>query len=111
MSVFSISRTEEAILMAIQNREMYGLQIIEIIKEASEGRYKISFGTLYPALHRLDKIGLVDSRWGEEKPEERGGARRKYYKINGLGERALAAANRFRNNLIKVEAEPAFGGG
>lgn len=61
--------------------EMYGLQIADTIKQ-DFGRKPGCF-TLYPALRRLERQGFVTYRWGEERPQERGGARRKYYRRTG----------------------------
>lgn len=94
-----ISLLEELLLTLLMGRELYGLQIEKAVKEASEGKRQISFGSLYPTLHRLEKKELVKSHWGEDKPEERGGARRRYYIITGLGEMALREAQQIRTNL------------
>ena len=39
-------------------------------------------------LSRMEKKGYVDSRWGDD-TEERSGARKRYYRLTGLGERVL----------------------
>lgn len=84
---------------------MYALQIIEAIESASQGKLRIGFGSLYPTLHKLEKKGFVNSCWGEETPEERGHARRRYYQITGLGEQALLEKERFRQNLTRWQPE------
>jgi len=85
----SLSVLEEVLLYVLRGRERYGLEILTIVNEAHEGKRVITIGSLYPTLHRLERKGFVRARWGQERPEERGGARRRYYKITGLGERAL----------------------
>jgi DNA-binding PadR family transcriptional regulator len=101
-----VSRLEEDVLAVLMGgHELYGLQIIEAVREATEGRRHIGFGSLYPTLHKLEKKGFVKPRWGEEQPEERGGARRRYYKITGLGERALREAQRVRRRLAAWRPE------
>ena len=87
--VFHLSPLEEDFLTLLIGRELYGLEITAAFSDATEGKRKISLGSLYPTLHKLEKKGYVTSRWGDEMPEERGGARRRYYKATGLGERAL----------------------
>lgn len=96
---FDLSPQEEIMLTLLVGRELYGLEIMRAIEEASEGKLRMKFGSLYPTLHRLEKKGFVTSRWGDDRPEERGGARRKYYTVTGLGERALREAQRLRANL------------
>lgn len=54
-------------------------------------------GTVYPALRRLEAAGLVESEWEEGGLAQRAGRpARKYYRLTGAGETALAeAAHRF----------------
>lgn len=61
--------------------EMYGLQIRDAI-ERDFGR-KPGWGVLYPGLRRLERQDYVTSRWGNERPEVRGGARHRYYQRTG----------------------------
>lgn len=73
---------EQLVLFAIGDREVYGLEIQRIIERATNGREKISIGSLYPILHGLGKQELVVSRWGEESTC---GARRRYYSLSQTG--------------------------
>jgi len=95
----TLAPLEEDVLTVVLGRELYGLQIIRGFEEVSEGKRKIGFGSLYPTLHKLEKKGFVESRWGDERPEERSGARRRYYRVTGLGEQALRETSKFRANL------------
>ena len=71
---------------AIGYRDSYGLEIANAIVEETGKR--MPMGSLYPILHSLEGKGLVESYWGEE-TAERGGARRRYYKLTGSGVNAL----------------------
>jgi PadR family transcriptional regulator PadR len=102
-----LSMTEEMLLTVLLHRELYGLEIIKAVEEATEGKRRIGFGSLYPTLHQLEKKGMVKSRWGDETPEERGGARRKYYTITSPGQKALRDANQTRTRLSQWK--PALG--
>jgi PadR family transcriptional regulator, regulatory protein PadR len=102
-----LSALEEMLLTALLHRELYGLEIINAIKESTKGKRRTGFGSLYPALHQLERKGMVKARWGEDTPAERGGARRKYYKITGLGQAALREAEQIRTRLAGWE--PAWG--
>lgn len=97
--VTHVSSKEELVLLSLHGKELYGLQIPEAIQEASQGTTKLLIGTLYPVLHSLEKKQLVESRWGDERAE-RGGARRRYYRLTGSGETAIEAKQAFRNNLL-----------
>jgi PadR family transcriptional regulator, regulatory protein PadR len=102
-----LSPLEEIILIALGGRQLYGLEIVRAVEEASEGKRKVGFGSLYPTLHKLQNKGLVRSQWGDEKPEERGGARRRYYETTALGRRAVKELEQIRNNVAAWK--PAWG--
>ncbi|MUG92793.1 PadR family transcriptional regulator [Scytonema sp. UIC 10036] len=86
-------------MLALYRKELYGLQIIKIIECASCNTRKVGYGSLYPALDNLENKGLVQSRWGDDKPQERHGARRKYYTLTHEGERIFTEINDFHRNL------------
>lgn len=96
----SISHVEESILTILNEHELYGLQIIGALEQGSGGKLKLGIGTLYPTLRRLEKKGFVQARWGDETPEERGGARRRYYKATSTGAKVLYELQQMRVNLV-----------
>jgi len=59
------------------------------------GAFKVKEGSLYPALHRLDRRGLIESEWGESE----NGRRARFYRLTPAGqghlEEATAAWKRF----------------
>lgn len=68
---------------------LYGLEILnELNRHRQEWYKKLSFGTLYPALDRLEKKELIEWQWGPDN-EKTGGGRRKYYRLSSLGQEAL----------------------
>ena len=79
--------TNKALILAILARkESYGYEIIQLVGDLSGGRYEWKDGMLYPAMHRLESEGLVQSRWGLSE----NGRKRKYYRITDDGRKALA---------------------
>lgn len=80
--------TRPLILTILKRGESYGYQIIQDVKELSGGSLEWSDGMLYPVLHKMEKDGLVQSRW--EVSDE--GRRRKYYSITDAGRKELATA-------------------
>jgi PadR family transcriptional regulator PadR len=96
-----LSALEEDLLTLLLGRELYGLQVIQAMKTTSNEQRSISVGSLYPTLHKMEKKGVVRSWWGEETPEERGHARRRYYTATGLGQRVLAATQQRRLGLAQ----------
>ena len=96
-----LSAIDEDVLTAMLGRELYGLEILD---ELNLGRsMSLSFRSLYPALNRLEKKGLISWRWGDEQ-EGSGGARRKYYKVTGLGAEALREVQAYRAMLAQRAA-------
>ncbi len=87
----SLGDFEKMILFALfrLGEDAYGVTIRQEIEERT-GR-EASIGSVYTALHRMEKRGLVVARMGESTPE-RGGRRKKYYRITGAGSEALSAA-------------------
>lgn len=73
------------ILGILQEGTSYGYKIIQRVKEISSGKLEWSDGMLYPVLHRLEKEGLIASKWVQS--EE--GRHRKYYAITEEGKAAL----------------------
>jgi DNA-binding PadR family transcriptional regulator len=65
---------------------MYGYQIIKELNKRSNGYFQFREGTLYPALHRLEKENLIKGRW-EKLPN---GQERRYYHITRKGQEVLA---------------------
>ena len=100
----NLGNNETKILSALLLGEKYGLDIIETLqKETGKG---ISLGGLYTTMHRLEKKGFVKSRWGES-TAERGGNRRKYYKLTGTGERVLREVKQSLSLLLNWEVQGA----
>ena len=74
------------ILEALAQEPSHGYRIAQRIKERSEGVLDFKEGTLYPALHKLEHDGLVESYEEVEK-----GRTRRYYRITPAGLTTLAA--------------------
>ena len=85
----SITRQEEQILLAIHNlgEDAYLIPIREKIKEFT-GKY-FSVGTIYAPLNRLDKLGYLETYFGDANAI-RGGKAKKFYRITKQGYKALA---------------------
>ena len=96
--------TDTLLLALLENEAMYGYQIAKEVDQRSSGYFALKEGTLYPALHRLEKAKLVEGSW-EDTPNN---VRRRYYLITAKGEKALADRltewQRFSNamNLIML---------
>jgi PadR family transcriptional regulator, regulatory protein PadR len=73
---------DSLLLCLIREKPMYGYQIIKELDSRSEGYFKFKEGTLYPALHRLEKMKLIEGKW-RTLPS---GQQRKYYNITDQGD-------------------------
>ena len=73
------------VLAILAEGDSYGYAILQRVKELSGGRLAWTDGMLYPVLHRLGRLGYVESRW--EVAES--GRRRKYYRITSDGRAQL----------------------
>ena len=76
---------DSLLLCLLSQQPMYGYQVIKELAGRSEGYFRFKEGTLYPALHRLEKDGRVEGKW-EMLPD---GRQRKYYHITEKGQRVL----------------------
>ena len=77
--------TDILILSLLEVEPMYGYQMIKELERRSQGFFRLGEGTLYPALHRLERAGLVQGRW-QRLPS---GQERRYYSLTRKGERRL----------------------
>lgn len=60
------------ILKAVEHGALHGYAIASLIQQRSDSVLKVEEGALYPALHRLEVRGLLDSGWGlSEATDER----------------------------------------
>lgn len=90
--------TKPIILSILLRGENYGYQIIQRVKEISEGTLAWSDNMLYPVLRRMEKRGLLASQW---KMSE-GGRLRRYYKITQNGRAELEIERRQWMNVNKT---------
>lgn len=78
------------VLSLVNERAMYGYEIVKVVNARTNGLFQWKEGTLYPTLHRLQAARLVSAEWAEAPKTESAGRRRKYYRITQKGKRELA---------------------
>jgi DNA-binding PadR family transcriptional regulator len=71
------------LLSQMAGKDMYGFEIVKSLQTKSNNLYKMSEGTLYPALQRLEQKKYLKSYWGGSET----GGRRKYYSITDEGKK------------------------
>jgi PadR family transcriptional regulator, regulatory protein PadR len=72
------------LLAVLEDAPAHGYRIIETLRERSGGTFDLPEGTVYPALHRLERAGLLASSWDDSAPR-----RRRVYAITPAGSRRL----------------------
>jgi PadR family transcriptional regulator, regulatory protein PadR len=77
------------VLAALRAGASHGYALVVDLGERSDGVFELSEGTVYPSLHRLERHGLVKSRWVNH-----AGRRRRVYELTGAGELALGDRQR-----------------
>ncbi len=73
------------ILKALSWGRAHGYGVARWIEDATGEALRIEEGSLYPALHRLEERGLVDTEWGMSENNRRA----RYYRLTPLGRRRL----------------------
>ncbi len=70
------------LLSCLTNGDRYGYEITKQVGIATNGAIVLKEGSLYPALHKLEKQGYVEGYWSQTDPGKPG---RKYYKLTDKG--------------------------
>ncbi len=114
-SHFPGSAVEMLLLEVIAHGPTYGYEITQTVAERSNGYFALKEGSLYPALHRMERAKLLRSFW-----READGRRRKYYELTDAGRAELAARKRSWQSfaagvagvlgISRISLGPALGG-
>ena len=75
------------ILKTLALTPLHGYGIGQRIEQMSGGVFRVTLGSLYPALQRLERDGLIDAEWKASENNRRA----RYYRITAAGRRRLAA--------------------
>jgi PadR family transcriptional regulator, regulatory protein PadR len=98
--------TSLVLLQLLNERNMYGYELVKELDKRSDHSLQVKEGTLYPALHKLEKQEYIEFYWQEQ---EKGPAR-KYYRITEEGREVLIEKTeewrQFVNVMNKVIRRP-----
>ena len=87
------------VLQTLSVQPLHGYGIAQQIEALSGDALVVEEGSLYPALHRLERKGWITSKWGESPT----GRRARYYTITAAGRRQLGAEiSSFDNMLVAI---------
>lgn len=75
------------VLKALALGPLHGLGVSGRIEQITRGAFLVKPGSLFPALHRMEEAGWLDSSWGESENNRRA----KYYQLTRAGRRQLEA--------------------
>ena len=89
------------VLGILAEADSYGYAILRRINELSDGELDWTEGLLYPLLHRLERLGYVESSWRSVA----GQRRRKYYRITKSGRGELAEQRRQWDTVVDALKE------
>ncbi len=85
---------EMLLLSLLAEAPTYGYELIQRLRERTDGSFEVREGTLYPVLYRLEDAGWIVPEWtSPDSPAGRGGARnvpRKVYRLTAAGHRRRA---------------------
>lgn len=99
--------TAMLILKLLEDKDMYGYQMIEELAKRSNNTFSLKAGTLYPLLHTLDERGMINS-YNENADSARV---RKYYKITKKGKGLLTEKKDEWNDYTSAVNKVLQGGG
>ena len=88
------------ILRTLQWGPQHGHGIKVAIRGSSDEALQIDHGSLYPALHRLERQGWIDSDWKVSDKNQRA----KFYRLTAAGRKQLAAERSRWNRIVEVIA-------
>jgi PadR family transcriptional regulator PadR len=98
------------VLKTLQGGALHGYAIARRLEQTSGELLQVEEGTLYPALHRMERREWIEAEWGLSDANRRA----KYYRLTAGGRRALkdelAAWKRIHMAIARVLAAPAKGG-
>ena len=77
------------LLAVLAKGPAHGYRIVELLRQRSDGVFDLAEGTVYPALYRLERQGVVTSSWTSSE-----GRRRRVYRLTRRGAKQLAARRR-----------------
>jgi PadR family transcriptional regulator, regulatory protein PadR len=88
------------VLQTLRRGDLHGYGISQAIRIGSNDVLRAETGSLYPALHRLEKRGMIKSEWKTSSNRQRA----KYYRLTSAGTRQLVTEQSRWTELVKAVA-------
>ena len=88
------------VLKALSLEPLHGVGISRRIKQITKEAFQVSFGSLFPTLHRMEERGWVEAEWRSSDNNRRA----KYYRLTSAGRAQLKDEERQWNQVVKIMA-------
>src|SRR5215831_9616573 len=86
------------ILKALSLEPLHGVGISRRIAQITRGAFQVSFGSLFPSLHRMEEKGWVEAEWHASENNRRA----KYYRLTSSGRTQLKVEERDWNKVVRI---------
>jgi PadR family transcriptional regulator PadR len=86
----AVEQLELLILKTLTTAPRHGFGIAQRIEQLSQGVFSVTLGSLYPALERLERDGLIEAEWRSSENNRRA----RYYELTRAGRRRLGEATK-----------------
>jgi PadR family transcriptional regulator PadR len=86
------------ILKALSLEPLHGVGVSRRIAQITQGAFQVSFGSLFPSLHRMEERGWVEAEWRVSENNRRA----KYYRLSSSGRAQLKLEERDWNRIVKI---------
>ncbi len=86
------------ILKALSLEPLHGVGVSRRVTQITQGAFQVSFGSLFPSLHRMEERGWVQAEWRASENNRRA----KYYRLTSLGRTQLKAEQRDWTEVVKI---------
>ena len=86
------------VLKALTLEPLHGVGISRRITQMTKGAFQVSFGSLFPVLHRMEEKGCVEAEWRSSNNNRRA----KYYRLTSSGRAQLKDEERQWNQAVRI---------
>ncbi len=86
------------ILKSLSLGPLHGVGVSRRISQITQGAFQVSFGSLFPSLHRMEERGWVEAEWRASENNRRA----KYYRLTSSGRAQLKVEERDWKHVVKV---------
>jgi transcriptional regulator len=86
------------VLKALSLEPLHGVGVSRRIAQITQGAFQVSFGSLFPSLHRMEEKGFVEAEWRTSENNRRA----KYYRLTCSGRAQLKVEERDWNRVVRI---------